>query len=299
MRLAVDAIGVRPGSAAIVIENVLAGWRAIAPDDEIVVLADGPPQFSVPDGVAVWKLTGQPSTGLGRIWAQSVGVRAACRRFRADALLSAVTASGFLGAPCSHGAILYDLRHEVRPSQFSRRRRFGRRLLYGWSFRRADALFCISGRTRGDLLARRPHLREKAHVALLGADHAAGRRAEADERAPYVLAFGHFENKNLNEVLAAWAAYGAEHDGIDLRVCGLPAAARAAAERRVTELGIADRVELLPWLADDAFESVFAGAAAVLFPSDFEGFGLPALEALLLGIPVVISSDPALLEVTG
>ncbi len=75
--------------------------------------------------------------------------------------------------------------------------------------------------------------------------------------------------------------------------------ARAAARRLVAELGIADSVELLPWLDDDAFEAVFAGAAGVLFPSDFEGFGLPALEAMLLGVPVVISRDPALLEVTG
>jgi glycosyltransferase involved in cell wall biosynthesis len=43
---------------------------------------------------------------------------------------------------------------------------------------------------------------------------------------------------------------------------------------------------------------VFAGASGVLFPSDFEGFGLPAIEALRLGIPLVISADPALLEVT-
>jgi len=84
-----------------------------------------------------------------------------------------------------------------------------------------------------------------------------------------------------------------------LRVCGLSSKSRAAAEERISALGIADRVELLPWLDDERFRSVFAGAAAVLFPSDFEGFGLPAIEALLLGIPVVISPDPALLEVTG
>ena len=43
----------------------------------------------------------------------------------------------------------------------------------------------------------------------------------------------------------------------------------------------------------------FASAGLIVFPSDFEGFGLPAIEAMRLGIPLVISDDEALLEVTG
>ncbi|NHA01524.1 glycosyltransferase family 4 protein [Nocardioides sp. W3-2-3] len=56
---------------------------------------------------------------------------------------------------------------------------------------------------------------------------------------------------------------------------------------------------LMPWLDDDAFQRCFAGAGLIVFPSDFEGFGLPAAEALRLGIPLVVSADEALAEVTG
>lgn len=301
MKLLVDAVAVQRGSAAIVVGNLLAGWVAGWPDDEIVVLADGPPDFALPPGVTVETTEHRLDSTLGRLAAQSVDVRRACRRLGADALLSGVTASAFLGAPCPHAVIVYDFRHELRPEQFSAPRRLARRVLYGWSFRRADALACISDRTRRDLVARRPRRADKAFAALLGADHVdTWRPGGSAESRPYALAFGHFANKNVDGVLRAWAQRVATaDDSVLLRICGLGATARQEALDLVRTLGVDAQVELMPWLEDAEFESVFAGASAILFPSDFEGFGLPAVEAMRLGIPVVISSDPALLEVTG
>jgi glycosyltransferase involved in cell wall biosynthesis len=299
MRLVVDAIGVRPGSAAIVIEGLLRGWEQVAPEDELVVLTDGQPAFDVPAIAAVQRLVDGRAGLRARLAAQTTGVRLACRRLGADALLSSVTAGAFLGAACPRGAIVYDVRHELRPEQFSFGRRLIRRVAYGWTFRRANALFCISERTRQDVLATRPWLAAKTHATLLGADHAADwRPAGTPAGTRYVLAFGHFPNKNLAGVLHAWQVF-APHVDLRLRVCGLPRDARAWAERTVAELGLGETVELLGWLDDGQFRSVFAGAAAVLFPSDFEGFGLPVVEAMLLGIPVVVSTDRALLEVSG
>lgn len=296
MRLVADAVAVRPGSAAIIVGNLLLGWAAAVPEDELIVLVAGEPDMPLPASAKVESISSASGSLAARLWAQSVGVLRASRRLRADALLGGVTASALLGASCRYGVIVYDLRHELRPEQFPASRRLARRLLYGWSFNRADALICISERTRRDLVARRPRLAAKAYVALPGADHAARWRPPDNDRTPYVLAFGHFPNKNVDAVLRAWRLFRGDQR---LRICGLSATARADAERLVSELGIAERVELLPWLSDEEFEAVFAGAAGVLFPSDFEGFGLPAIEALLLGTPLVISPDPALLEVTG
>jgi glycosyltransferase involved in cell wall biosynthesis len=61
----------------------------------------------------------------------------------------------------------------------------------------------------------------------------------------------------------------------------------------------ADRIVFLDRLSDSDYAATLAGAAAFLMPSHFEGFGLPAVEALRLGTPTVISPDPALHEATG
>jgi glycosyltransferase involved in cell wall biosynthesis len=297
VRLVADTTAIRAGSAAIIVGNLLKGWAIAAPEDELIVLVAERPQLPLPESARIEDV-GNPSSLPARLWLQSVGVRRAARQFGADAFLGGVTSGALLGVGCPYAVMLYDLRHEVRPAQFSAGRRIARKLLYGWSFRNADALICISERTRGDLLARRPRLDHKAYVALLGSNHADEWRPSGGDGGAYVLAFGHFPNKNVDGVLRAWKLSAPEHPDLKLKICGLGKAGRASAEHAVSELGIADRVELLPWLSDDEFAANFAGAAAILFPSDFEGFGLPAIEALRLGLPLVVSPDPGLMEVT-
>ncbi|WP_183101112.1 glycosyltransferase family 4 protein [Nocardioides pelophilus] len=301
MHLVVDAVVVRPGSSAIVVEHLLRGWAEAAPDDRVTVLSgpDGP-AFSVPDGYRVGTL--QPPVGgpAGALWLRSFGVRRAARALHPDAVLSAVPATGLLGYGARRGLILYDLRHELRPHQFSRGTRASRRASWGWTMSRADGIYTISERTLTDLRDRHPRLARHGVAAQLGADHVdAWPPVAPDREAPYALAFGHFGNKNADAVLEGWARFCTTDDTWRLRLVGMGSADRAAATERVAALGVADRVELMPWLDDAAFQDCFAGAGLVLFPSDFEGFGLPAIEAMRLGIPVVVSSDPALAEVTG
>lgn len=299
MHVVVDAIVARPGSTSIVLEHLLRAWSATYVDDRIsVLIGPGGSPFQLPPGVSAHEVRSAPGP-LGELWLRSVGVRLATRRLDADAVLSGVPGSGLLGASCRRGVILYDLRFELRPEQFSRRTRIARRLSWAVSLRQADRIFCISERTLDDLRTRHPALASRGVAAQLGSDHAlAWPIAERGPR-PYALAFGHFGNKNADAVLAGWADFCAHDDRWQLRLVGMGSTDRQAAEAQVERLGISDRVELMPWLDDGAFARCFTGAGLVVFPSDFEGFGLPAAEALRLGIPTVVSPDPALAEVTG
>ena len=67
----------------------------------------------------------------------------------------------------------------------------------------------------------------------------------------------------------------------------------------IASLGLEDRVLLAGYLSDAELEWVYAEASALLMPSLYEGFGLPALEAMQHGVPVVAASTAALPEVVG
>ncbi|WP_183094328.1 glycosyltransferase family 4 protein [Nocardioides stalactiti] len=305
MHLVVDAVVVRAGSSAIVIEHLLRGWTEAAPEDRVTLLVDAAgPAFAVPEGYEV--VTVAPPFGgpVGAMWLRSFGVRRAARALRPDGVLAAVPATGLVGYGADtgrRGLILYDLRHELRPHQFSRGTRVSRRVSWSWTMSRADGIYTISERTLTDLRERHPRLARPGVAAQLGADHvdAWPTPTTDDAEAPYALAFGHFGNKNADAVIEGWAQFCRTDDRWRLRLVGMGSADREAATARVAELGVADRVELMPWLDDQQFQDCFVGAGLVIFPSDFEGFGLPAIEAMRLGIPVVVSGDPALAEVTG
>jgi glycosyltransferase involved in cell wall biosynthesis len=114
------------------------------------------------------------------------------------------------------------------------------------------------------------------------------------------LAFGQWGNKNVGLVIDAWALLRQEGgDVLPLVIVGLPADAREATVAHVAAHDLDDIVTVQPWLSTEEFQRTFTSAGLVVFPSDFEGFGLPALEAMRLGIPVVVTPDKALLEVTG
>ena len=73
----------------------------------------------------------------------------------------------------------------------------------------------------------------------------------------------------------------------------------AGLEKLARELGIADRLRWLPTLSESELVTVLQGARALLQPSLVEGFGIPVLEAMASGCPVIASDTPALVEVLG
>lgn len=298
MRVVVEALAADFGGIRTYVENLLAGWSSAHPDDELVVLVKPGAGLATGPHLTVELRVPDPQV-LARPLVQTWHTRRVVERYDADAVLATLPATGLRHPGVPLAVVVHDLRHELRPEQFSRGRRLLRRAAYDLAYRAADGFVAVSRRSLDDLHRLHPRLRAKpAAVVHHGADHVRGWSEGTPGAGGYAVTFAHHSNKNPDLLLDAWA--DGRRRGRELppvKVLG------AGAERdrlvgRAAELGVGDLVEPLPYLPDGEFRQVLARAGMVVFPSDFEGFGLPALEGMLLGVPVVVGPDPAVLEVT-
>lgn len=112
---------------------------------------------------------------------------------------------------------------------------------------------------------------------------------------PYILYVGnHRYHKNLNRLFEAFRCL--DFPALRLLLTGNPSEEMKA---EVARTGISSRVEFLGVVPDAMLAAVYRGASLLVMPSLSEGFGLPALEAMACGVPVVASNTPALTEVLG
>jgi glycosyltransferase involved in cell wall biosynthesis len=119
----------------------------------------------------------------------------------------------------------------------------------------------------------------------------------------YVLYVGGFDpRKNMDSALRAFSVFarsvGAERIRFKV-VCALDETDRVKYLALASELGVADRIDLTGYISDDELSYLYRGASIFFFPSLYEGFGLPALDALACGVPVVASNTSSIPEVCG
>jgi len=241
----------------------------------------------VPDGVLPVLLTTR-SQELRMAWT----LPQALRRLR-PALLHTQYALP-LRCPCPVVVTIHDLSFEH--GLMGRRDRLVFRRVVPWAARRAARVLTVSERTKQDLVDHYAVLPERIVVTPNGVDPAFGPGPEAGNASnsllqgrPYALAVGAVqERKNQIAALAA-----AREAGLELVVVGPTKDERVAAELR------AAGARLEGYVATERLAELYRGAACLVQASRYEGFGLPVVEAMASGTPVVTVPDPALVEVAG
>jgi glycosyltransferase involved in cell wall biosynthesis len=171
------------------------------------------------------------------------------------------------------------------------------------ALKRAKAVACISNATRDDLAARFPSAAQKAHVIPLAADSIPpGATADGvPERLgldrPYVLAVGTIEpRKNLERLVEAWLILPEELRSRHLLALVGP---RGWDDSAILAAAHGAGARLLGQVSDADLAALYAGSECFAYPSLQEGFGLPVLEAMSAGSPVVTSNTSSLPEVAG
>ena len=211
----------------------------------------------------------------------------------------------YASRPALHGAAprvltIFDMIHELHPESFPSGDPIAGRKRS--AIARADRILCISENTRRDLLSLYPIPEDRVTVTYLGFGELpapAFSAADLIGPAPFLLFVGRrpgYKNFLGLARAVAWRPSLRDHFRI---ACfgGGPATARE--REALAGLGLAgDQVVFLEG-GDEVLAALYRGAAALVYPSRYEGFGIPPLEAMFVGCPVVCSSTSSIPEVVG
>ncbi|RMH20417.1 MAG: glycosyltransferase family 1 protein [Acidobacteria bacterium] len=212
--------------------------------------------------------------------------------------------------PCPVVVTIHDIIHLLYPEFLPNRLAFyyAERMIRR-AVNRSDRIIAVSENTRKDLMRYFRLSGEKIEVVYNGIDEAFLTPLPGDvvERwlrdlgvpRPYLLFVGNPKpHKNLDNVVKAYAKALELHDFPHPLVCvGDRGGVELKVRLRAQQLGIEDRILLLGHVAQEALPALYQGASVFLYPTLYEGFGLPVVEAMASGAPVITSNTSALKEI--
>ncbi len=245
--------------------------------------------------------------------AEQIQIPRLARALRLDLLHSPYYIKPYFGLPCPTIVTIHDLIGWQVPYTLTPHARRLFRLTMGLAVRTATRIITVSHHARDDIAY---HYRiPRSHIAVTpeaadqrfrpqSADTIMAMRQAYGLTSPYVLYVGaNKPHKNLERLVCAWervcAAAATRSSLPRLVIAGHYDPRYPAAQRLVTERALTDSVTFLPNVAEADLPALYSGAELFVFPSYYEGFGLPPLEAMACGTPVICAYASSLPEVVG
>jgi glycosyltransferase involved in cell wall biosynthesis len=293
-----DFVGLRPTGVAryarevtLAMDQLIRDGHPLADGLDITLIAPKQPDSFSLEAIPVKPLPEFRHPRLPQYWVQRQLPRAVEGGLVSFCNLAPVSIARQIA--CIHDAHTFSM-----PESYGRGFRLVHRLVLPMLGRRARFITTVSELSRDHLVRYGIAPAEKIVVAYNGADHAtrwdAGRSGLEVGQRPYVVCLGQPQRyKNMELVLRAAPALDAM--GIEVAMAG-------DISEEALPLGDQPRpanLRLLGRIGDDDLAKLLRGAIAFLFPSRTEGFGLPAVEAMTQGCPVIASTAPCLPEICG
>jgi glycosyltransferase involved in cell wall biosynthesis len=199
--------------------------------------------------------------------------------------------------PCPAVVTIHDLSFERHPELMGRRDRFVFRRMVPRSVRRAARVLAVSESTKRDLVEHYRIPEEKIVVTPNGVDSLFRPDGHRRDGAPYALFVGTLQPRK--DPIAALEALALVGGDLRLIVVGPDKGSGDEARRTASKLGLNGRVEFAGHVEQQELAELYRGAACLVFPSRYEGFGLPVVEAMASGTPVVATAAGSIPEIAG
>lgn len=275
--------------------HLIRGIRRARPDWDLHLLAHAgtAPRFADLEGVRIIRVP------LRSRWARLLFFHLVFPfRVRRFGLLHSVGNMGMFLCPVPQVITIHDLYERVSPERFSPGKRFLMRLMIGWTGSRAAAVIAVSENTRRDIARFYPKAAAKASVVYSGNKFPVAPEIPSGPRSDFLFVGTIEPGKNLPHILEAFALFSARSPG-RLKVVGAEGWGHSAIPALIDRLGIRDRVDFLGYLPDAELRNLYASSLALLMASSYEGFGLPVIEAMACGCPVIAARNSSLVEAGG
>jgi glycosyltransferase involved in cell wall biosynthesis len=310
MRIAFDGTTLRPGRTGVgyYTEHLLHHLAAQAPGDEFVVVSNRPVDTTRPLPPSV-RIAGSSWRVPRMVWMQTLAPRM-LRRCEVDLVHFT---NGMI--PVASGVptvvTIHDMSLTLYPRYHPARRVLLNRPLVDLAARRADAIITVSQSAKRDIVRlyglspERVHVVHEAAAPSFRPVHDSAERERVRRRYGladrFILYVGTIEpRKNLPNLIEGFARRRKSGDLPHQLVCAGPYGWLSRdIEDRIERLQVEDAVRFTGYLPFDDLPALYSLAEMFVFPSLYEGFGLPVIEAMACGTPVITGHVAALSEVAG
>ncbi|MBL8227699.1 MAG: glycosyltransferase family 4 protein [Bryobacterales bacterium] len=235
------------------------------------------------------------------LWEQTV-LPSRANRLRLDVLFNPGFTSPLVSS-CPHVTVFHDLQHKRHPEYFRWfDLPFWQFFLY-WSAKQSKRIIAVSEATRADLEKFYKIGDSAVRVVPHGVEEAffeVGRQRQDHELRHYVLCVSTLHpHKNLDRLVRAFRRVHQVRPEFRLVIAGMHGFQTNTIEKTIIDCGMGAHVHITGWIPRDELLDLYHRAYAFIYPSTFEGFGMPVLEALASAIPAAVSNIEPMKGIAG